>query len=83
MTGEMVDREEVTTTIASGAIEARLPSPLNLPGADICTQTTMSTTADRSAEDTRSRCISKYGSNYWGLQNPYVHFSTDGPALVL
>lgn len=83
MIGEMADHEEVTTIIASGAIEARLSTSLNLPEADHCMQTMMSTTADRSAEDTRNRCISKCGSNYWGSQNPYVHFSTHGPALIL
>ena len=83
-----MDREEVTTIIASGAIEARLPGPLNLPGAgagagaDLCMQTMMNRVADRSAEDTRSRCILKCESSYWRSQNPYVHLRTDGPALV-
>ena len=83
MTEEMVGREEVTTTIASGAIEARPSNPLNVPGADHCTQTTTKTTADRSAEDTRNLSLSKYGSNYLGSQSPYVHPITHGPALVL
>ena len=78
-----MEREEGTTTTASGAIEAGLPIPSNVPGADLCMQTMMNTTVDRSVEDTRNRCISKYGSSYWGSQNPYVHLLTDGPALNL
>lgn len=78
-----MDHEEVTTIIASGVIEARLPNPLNLPGADHGMQTTMRTTADRSAGDTKNPSMSKCGSSYLGLRSPYVHLFTKGLAPVL
>ena len=52
------------------------PQPVhtNLLEAKLCTQTMRNTTADRSAEDMRSPCISKYGSSYLGLLNLYAHY---------